>query len=183
MAIHCRAAKNSLRGTVYVYTLKAAWTYSGIVCRLRLTIYLLYTSKSRLSRTFSGLVLINMCHNASSQRTENEMITLISRATTAIATKKVYLIKNYDVVSIPLHLIEIEAAIDSSFSPLFPLYPLLFYPIPPSSPFSCLPSPLSFEHVITVVQVYLVLSRIAAPPPPSHFKQVYSFCVHKAIRH
>ncbi len=39
--------------------------------------------------------------------------TLISRATTADTTKKVYIIKDYDVANIPLHLIEIEAALDS----------------------------------------------------------------------
>ncbi len=41
------------------------------------------------------------------------MNTLISKATTADTTKKVYFIKDHDVANIPLHLIEIEAALDS----------------------------------------------------------------------
>jgi hypothetical protein len=58
------------------------------------------------------LLCIEFTH---SQRTVNEISTLISRATTAVATKKVYLIRDYDVVLFPLHLVEIEAALDSLF--------------------------------------------------------------------
>jgi len=61
-----------------------------------------------------GMLMLLLCIESSySQRTVNEINTLISRATTAVATKRVYLIKDYDIVVIPLHLVEIEAALDS----------------------------------------------------------------------
>lgn len=59
------------------------------------------------------LMLLLYIESSYSQRTVNEINTLISRATTAVATKRVYLIKDYDIVVIPLHLVEIEAALDS----------------------------------------------------------------------
>ena len=62
---------------------------------------------------FSTLMLLLYIESTHSQRTVNEINTLISRATTAVATKKVYLIKDYDIVLIPLHLVEIEAVLDS----------------------------------------------------------------------
>jgi hypothetical protein len=59
---------------------------------------------------FLQLILLQI---SGSQKTITEMNTLISRATSAVATKRIFLIKDYEVVTIPLHLLEIEAAIDS----------------------------------------------------------------------
>jgi hypothetical protein len=59
------------------------------------------------------LLLVLTINLSGAQRTVSEMNMLISRATTAVATKKVFLIKDYDIISIPLHLNEIEAALDS----------------------------------------------------------------------
>ncbi len=62
---------------------------------------------------FSLFILLSLVVPTATEKSYAELYTLLSRTTLATMSKEVFLIRNFEVVNIPLHVKEIEANIDS----------------------------------------------------------------------